>query len=231
MQSKWSHLKAKAIGLRRKGNSLTQISADLGIPKPTLSGWFSGLVLNKKAQATIRANWVERLKRSRENAASWHNKQKLMRIEIASRQAFQTFRSLDGSIFTTELALALLYLGEGGKGYSGTAMGNSDPTVLKFFISVLVYIYAVPIKNIKADLHLRADQNPVILRRYWSKSLGLPIKNFRSTIFDKRTIGKPTYPGYNGVCLITCGNIQIQRKLVFLARLYCESFIKNCKGG
>lgn len=86
-------------------------------------------------------------------------------------------------------------------------------------------------KNIKASLHLRADQNPVQLKAYWSKQLDLPIENFRTISFDKRTEGRPTYSNYYGVCVIQCGRIDIQRKLVFMSRQYCENIIKKYQGG
>lgn len=53
MQSKWSKVKDEAIDLRKRGNSLNFISTKFGIPKPTLSGWFKGLVLSEKAKLKI----------------------------------------------------------------------------------------------------------------------------------------------------------------------------------
>ena len=71
-------------------------------------------------------------------------------------------------------------------------------------------------------MHLRADQNPILIKQYWSKELNIPLENFTSISVDKRTIGSSTYPTYNGVCVLRCGNIAIQRRLLYLARNFCK---------
>lgn len=232
MQSKWSQVKDKALNLRRRGNSLGFINDKLGIPKATLSGWFKGLEISAAGKARIDKNWRLRLVSSRKGAVSWHNTQKANRLKDAEDQANITLSNLKpGATDVVELALAMLYLGEGRKDAPNTDMGNSDPLILNFFIAVLLNIYKVPIEKIKADLHLRADQNPVQLKRYWSKAIQLPLKNFKGAYIDKRTVGRPTYPKYKGVCVIHCGHAAVQRKLTFLARLYCERIIKKYLGG
>lgn len=231
MQSKWFKEKDKATILRKRGNSLGFIANKFKIPKSTLSGWFKGLEISESGKLRIYKNWRLRLVSTRKGAVKWHNTQKTNRLKDAKEKAMASLVNLKSAdIHLIELALAMLYLGEGGKKEGGTLIGNADPLILRFFIVVLVNVYGVPIEKIKADLHLRADQNAVQLKRYWSKTLGLPIKNFIGTFFDKRTEGRPTYPGYKGVCLIRCGHSQIQRKLISMSRLYCEKIIKNCEG-
>ena len=55
----------------------------------------------------------------------------------------------------------------------------------------------------------------------------VPINNFKSVSFDKRTQGKPTYLNYKGVCIVKCGRVAIQRKLIYLSRVYCTEIIEN----
>jgi len=108
-------------------------------------------------------------------------------------------------------------------------MGNSDPLILKFFITVLSRIYNLDKKKFRYELHLRADQNPVALKRYWSKQLGIPVSHFKYASIDKRTKGTRTYPEYKGVCLIRCSNVAIQRKSVYLSRKFCEKVINESR--
>ena len=88
-------------------------------------------------------------------------------------------------------------------------------------------IYKVPIEKIKCELHLRADQNPVSLQRYWSRTLNIPLKNFTSVSIDQRSAGKPTFAHYKGVCVVRCGHGAIQRKLMFISKLFCEQIINK----
>ncbi|MBI2040376.1 hypothetical protein HYT18_04865 [Candidatus Microgenomates bacterium] len=222
MRSKWFELKPEAIKLRRQGASIREVEKLLKIPRSTLSGWFRNVKLTEKQKNKLKEDWLKALSKARTRAVLWHNEQKQIRLKEAEDQAKKLLSVInlkDKSIL--ELALAMLYLGEGLK-VNGTAMGNSNPLILKFFIKALIKLYGFDIKKIKCELHLRADQNPEKLRRYWSEELNLPVSSFTSISIDKRTIGSTTYPSYNGVCVLQCGNIAIQRRLVYLSRLFCE---------
>jgi hypothetical protein len=83
-------------------------------------------------------------------------------------------------------------------------------------------LYDFDRRKVRCNLHLRADQNVSTLKKYWSKELKIPIKNFGGVSVDKRTIGRKTYIGYKGVCVLYYGNIAIQRRLVYLSRRFCE---------
>ncbi len=228
MVSKWFDLKSLATNLRLNGQSLRDISKQLKIPKSTLSGWFKDIKLSKEQSANLRKSQMKHLVQARLLAVAWHNKQKEFRIEEAKKQATLLLSEIDMSdIKIMELALAMLYLGEGFKqDKNGFGIGNSNPLILKFFISMCLNIYLLDINKIKCELHLRADQDVNKARVYWSNELGIPIKNFTKDSLDKRTIGSTTYTEYNGVCVVRCGNIALQRKLVYLAKEFCEEFIK-----
>lgn len=226
MKSKWFGLKPKAIRLRCKGASIRKVEKLLKIPRSTLSGWFKDVKLSKQQKIKLKNNWINALDKARTKAVIWHNLQKEARLNHADKQASDVLSLInlnDKSIL--ELALALLYIGEGFKTSSGTGMGNSDPLILKFFIKALRKCYDFDISKISCELHLRADQNADTIRKYWSKQLNLPLTSFRSISIDKRTIGSSTYPTYYGVCVIRCGNIAIQRRLIFLAQKFCKKII------
>lgn len=104
----------------------------------------------------------------------------------------------------------------------GTSLGSSDTRIAKFFIRCLLTIYGMPKEKIKCYLHLRADQSPEKMKLYWSHELRLPLANFGKASIDKRTEGKATYPHYKGVCLIECGRVDIQRRLMYIAYGFCE---------
>jgi len=228
MKSKWSHLKPEAIRLRKSGRSLPYIHKKLQVPKSTLSYWFKNIQLTKRQKERLRKNWENGLVKARKKAAKWHNEQKTLRMKKAAEQARETLDKLQESENEVkEIALAFLYLGEGTKAKEETGMGSSDPQILKFFISCLIEIYAVPVADIRCELHLRADQNGQKMITYWSKKLGVPKDNFYKPHHDKRTAGTSTYATYKGVCLVRCGRVAIQRKLVYIARHYCNDVIAS----
>ncbi len=222
MKSRFAHLKKKAIALRTDGYSIGSIEARLGIPRSTLSYWFRAIVLSEKQKKELEKRSGEGLEKARVAAVKWHKAQKNNRLEDVAKTGEQVLKCLPNDAATLELALAFLYLGEGAKTRDRTALGSADPRIAKFFVRCLQKIYGVPAGNIRCYLHLRADQNPDAMKHYWSDKLKLPIANFRKPSFDKRTVGKPTFPHYKGVCLIECGKVEIQRRLMYIANGFCE---------
>ena len=133
MISKWFELKTEAVKLRKKGKSIKYVSTCLGIPLSTLSGWFKNIELTKSQKKVLEIKWERALIKARKGAVKWHKGQKELRLKFAEDQAERTLLKISNTQETLELALALLYLGEGFKKSTDTGMGNSDPLILKFF--------------------------------------------------------------------------------------------------
>lgn len=210
--------------LRQQGLSIIEIEKLLSIPRSTLSGWLKDINLTEAHKLRLKQNSDIALVKARVKASQWHRAQKEIRVQTAKKAAQAVLNKVDIDDNIVELALAMLYLGEGAKSNT-TAIGNSNPMILKFFITVLRSKYGLSLEQIRCELHLRADQNPDNIKKYWSQELELPISNFRTVVFDQRTAGRPTYPEYKGVCIVNCGNIAIQRKLIYLYNQFCRKVI------
>lgn len=220
MRSKWFHLKEDALGMRKKGKSITHIERNLGIPRSTLSGWFKDIKLSEKHIKRLNKNKYLALEKARKKAVKIHEDQKMQRILSAQKEALDVLGKIDkDNVYILELVLSSLYIGEGFKG-SYTGMGSSETLILQFFINSIRKIYNIPITKISCRLHLRFDQDPKEIKRYWSKELNLPTSNFKGVSVDKRTKGSKTYRDYMGVCVVTCGNVAIQRRLMYLGKTY-----------
>lgn len=217
--------------MRRHGASVRDIENRLGIPRSNLSYWFRGVILSPHYTRLLQRRHENALITARKGAVKWHNSQKEKRVQDARMDALKTLGQLDVSKKEiVELALSLLYLGEGAKKNSVTAMGNSDPRILRFFVDSISYLYDIPRSKFRCHLHLRADQNSRALARYWADALDIPLENFLKPLMDKRTVGTKTYPHYKGVCVVSCGRVAIQRKLMYIASTFCETFTKRMRG-
>lgn len=222
MISRWSDKKPEVIKLRRRGKSIRDIEKLLGIPRSTLSGWLRTISLTALQHARLKRRHEKALASARIEAIKWHNAQKEARIAKAAEAAAMVLGRISDNVDALELALAFLYLGEGSKTNSATSLGSSDPRIATFFVKCLQTIYGIPTANIRCYLHLRADQNSVQLEKYWANQLKLPRNSFGKASLDKRTVGRPTYSHYKGVCLISCGRVDIQRRLMYIANGFCE---------
>lgn len=221
MQSRWVQHKETVRALRRQGASVTAIERQYGVPRSTLSGWFKDIQLSPEQRMRLDQNSIGGGKQGRLKGAEWNRQQKLARLRIAEQHALATLNNIELTDDIMELALAMLYWGEGAK-KDTTAIGSSDPRMLQFTLTILRRRYGITNDMLRCDLHLRADQDAQELKQYWSKALGIPMARFKYASFDERTRGKKTYQGYKGVCLIRCGSIAIQRKLIYLYTLFYD---------
>lgn len=208
--------------MRKRGASLRNVARKLGIANSTLSYWFKDIALSQRYKNQLKKRADRSLISARKAAVQWHNFQKEKRLEAAKSDARKCLAAIDlASDPIAELSLALLYLGEGMKKTNSTAMGNSHPLILSFFVSMLERLYAVPRSEMKCEIHVRADQDPLVISRYWSRILRIPLRNFGKPSVDLRTAGRPTYPDYRGVCVVRCARVAIQRKLMYIATEFC----------
>ena len=221
MQSRWYHLKDSAISLRKNGSSLRDIEKVLGVPRSTLSSWLKDITLSAEQKVRLQKSKEENWALARKKAARWHRQQKALRLLDAENAAKDVLEAVTLTPEILDIAFAMLYLGEGAKSNT-TSIANSNPEVLRFVLAVLKRNYNITHSQIRCDLHLRVDQNAEELKQYWSRELSLPLTCFRYVAFDKRSYGKPTYSHYKGVCVINCGTIAIQRKMMYLYTLFCE---------
>ena len=225
MKSQWFELKDTAIALRREGMSLGSIENRLGIPRSTLSGWLKNIPISEKHRLDLLHNQQLGLAKARKKAAIVHRANKNLRLLAAKQAAQKTLDSLELSNEVLDLALAMLYVGEGKKDNT-TALGSSNQSILRFFLYVLERNYGLNRASFGYELHLRMDQNDEELRRYWAGALSVPITQFSKTSYDKRSGRSATFEHYKGVCVVSCGNVAIQRKLMYLYSLFCEQIPK-----
>jgi len=219
---------AIAVRLRRRGFSIVEIEKKMDINRSTLSGWFKNIQLGEREKLRLLGHWRKGLSDARGRAVKWHNAQKKERLLVAEKDAEKVVSRLNiADQNVLELALAMLYWGEGFKNDGKPGMGNTDPKMLQFYIYVLREVFFVTIDALTAQLHLRADQNEKDEVAYWSKELSLPASNFKWTQFNSRTFGKKTYPSYHGVCTIYCHKVAIQRKLASISRLFVGRLLKR----
>src|SRR3989344_5363925 len=227
MNIKRSDIKAKALILRQKGKSIRDIEMRLKVPRSTLSGWLRDIPLTTKQKEKLFQNWRNALVVARKKAVLWHNEEKVKRLALAKVEARETLKKIKtNNIAILELALAMLYLGEGSKKAEETSMGNYDPLILKTFIAILKKVYEIDAARIRCELYLRADQNIQHMKIFWSKTLNIPIENFKNVNLDKRTANSKTYENYKGVCMVRYGNVAIKRKLLNISSLFCEKLIR-----
>lgn len=182
----------KARTLRAKGKSYTEIKRLLKVGKGTLSAWLADMPLTREQMRTVRDLNPRRIEHFRETM----RKKREAHLENAYAQA----RKDIGKLSRKELFIAglFLYWGEGLKAQRGTVgISNTDPAVIVAFLSWLE-IMKISKNKLRVRLHLYKDMNIVRETRYWSKSLAIPVEQFRKPYVKKSFLSGLTYKTGHG---------------------------------
>ncbi|MEX0910347.1 MAG: helix-turn-helix domain-containing protein [Candidatus Paceibacterota bacterium] len=197
--------KDKAIKLRLSGYSYSQIKKEINVSKSTLSNWLSSYSLSVNRLKELRDNNEKRIEKTR-------NTKKLNKLKRLEEVYFKT--KLDIGILNDRdvfLGGLFLYWAEGYKTapYT-TAVGNTDPDMLKFFIKWLKVVDA-PLYKIKVRIHMYQDMKKEEVIGYWKSQLNLPASCFGQVYIKTSKLSGLSYK--NGFGHGTCNIIIHNRDL------------------
>jgi hypothetical protein len=194
--------KQKALQLRKKGWSYSQIQEKLGVGKSTLNTWLCDLPLPQERIRELRANSSKRIERFRNT----------MRIKKESRLegVYKKVSHDIGVLSSRDLFLAglFLYWGEGTKMQnSSVVLTNTNPAMLKVFIRWLE-LFNVKRTDLRIKLHLYSDMDVKKSTDFWSKELNIPATQFRKPYIKKTDLQSISYKsGFGkGTCCVMFGS-------------------------
>lgn len=162
-------LKARAIELRKKGLTYSEILSDIPVAKSTLSQWLRSVGLAKKQQQRITA----KRRAGQKRAAQARRKQRLDLIQSISKQA-----KIDLPLILRDnlwLIGVVLYWAEGTKikngGSQGVTFNNSDVRMIKLFRKWIIEAMEVPVEQIGYELYIHRTADIQSAKIFWAKAL------------------------------------------------------------
>ncbi len=171
--------------LRREGESIKSISKRLEVSSGSVSIWCEDLVLSQEQKQKLHERQIKAGHKGRMMGAEMNRRKKMENIALQEKSAHEIIGRMTKR---DRLMLGIgLYWGEGVKGRSsGTALVNSDPSVILFardwFEQLGVkrsefnpYIYV-------SELHRKREHK---IRKFWSNLLSIPPRQFSKVIFLK----------------------------------------------
>ena len=182
-------VRSAALRLRIKGKSYNEISKELNIAKSTARSWLGDIVLSDDAQRRLagrvrEGSWRGLLKRSK------------MQTHLARMRAQKTRTDASGRISRLDqnallLIGAVLYWAEGykrvkmrnGKQITSHLISfvNSDPAMVRFFVSFLTDCLHVARDDIRLTMRLYPHINEKAAAKHWLDATGLTESNLRKT--------------------------------------------------
>lgn len=171
-------LKQKAFELRDAGHSYKFIGQGLGIRTSTLSGWFKARPFNPN-QYTL-----DKIRNGPKISAQKRIEGRIQRTQQAWDKAKQDLGTLSSRDL---LMLGIgLYMGEGSKTADILRFSNSDPLMIKTFLSWMRRVFNLKNENFALRVHSYPDINTEEVENYWLKIANLPKSCLRQTIIDTR---------------------------------------------
>lgn len=189
----------KALQLRQKGESYSQIKKVLGVSKGTLSLWLRDYPLSKERVRELR-DWNEqRIERFR--ATMRRKRQERLKV------IYDAQKKLLLPLSRRELLLSglCLHWGEGSKSQtSSLILSNTDPGMIRFYIYWLTKALSVSKEKIRIRLQLYTDMNAEREIEYWATILKLPKAQFTLPYFKKSSKKRINHKGSfgHGTCNI-----------------------------
>ena len=207
-------VKNKALKLRRIGHSYSEISTLCHITKSTAQVWTHAVEITaegKKRILIIRDS-------GRKKAGMVHHAKKIQTEVDAREWARKKVSSVTFTPTLMQIVLACIYYCEGGKDTrSGLIFTNSDPIMMKSFVSMLEQSFGVERKTMKIGMHLHSYHNEDIMKKFWSNLLGFQSSQFNKTFWKKES-GITIREGYKGCVNVRVGGAIRARRVVALAQ-------------
>jgi hypothetical protein len=223
-------LKKKAIELRRKGFSYSEILKEIIVAKSTLSLWLKEVGLAKSQKQRITANRIAGQMRG----AAARREQRLKLTQVIHKEAL-----IDTNGLTLKelwyIGIAL-YWAEGAKQKSyhvsqRVSFSNSDPYMIAVFLKWLNECLKIPAERIYCDLYIHESHKHRLqeIVDFWSIKTGFASDHFQK-IYFKKNVSKKTYRKntgllYNGLLRVNItSSTDLNRKITG----WIQGIIKHC---
>lgn len=184
-----SKFKEKAINLRKRGLSYSEILKQIPVAKSTLSLWLRSVGLSKKQKQILTDRKLASMKRG----AFAKKNQRIQLSEKIKKESRAEIKLINKK----ELMLigAALYWAEGSKAKEhnisqGIIFSNSDPLMIKLFLKWLKEVLKVKTSDINPEIYIHENSKNNIKKviKYWSHIINIPDKEFQHIYFKKNKI-------------------------------------------
>lgn len=181
---------------KRDRLSFAHLQKVTGIPATTIRNWCEGEFVGTKWDILLATN--ER-----------------RRSELRKSETHVTNSLKDITPEMAKLLAAIIYWCEGAKYPSSNAMllVNSDPGLLKVFISLFRQGFELDESKFRIRLQVHSNQNIKKLEQFWSKLLRISTSQFMKPTITTARGGKHRNQ-YMGTCTIKYQDVRIQLKLI-----------------
>lgn len=211
-------LKEKATDLRSRGYSIKEIAKKLSISPSTSSLWLRGISLDDSAKKRLEERQMLSYYKTSEK---WKQK-RLERDRKYYIRATTVLQNTRKDMSHLKLYCALLFWCEGGKTEKTfLRFINSDPVLIKTFLTLLRKSFSIDESKLRALLHLHDYHNEKAQKDFWSRITKIDKKQFHKS-YQKPHSGKRINKDYQGCVAITYYDVKIMREIKAIYAVFSE---------
>lgn len=210
--------KEKAIDMRQGGSNIGDIARTLGVSKSTASKWCQNIVLSK---SQIDAIHCEKSKAGVRALLLVAEKRRALRMKDIERFGRLGARDVGRLSKRDMFVLGLgLYWGEGYKnGSEETALTNSDPYMIRIYVSWLERIYGIERSNLifRISINQIHQERIGLVQKYWEQFLGVSKEQFTKPSFIQAPVKKiyKNSDEYYGILRVKAKNgVNLRRRIL-----------------
>ncbi len=200
--------KIKAIELRKKGKSYSEILKQISVSKATLSIWLRDIKLTSEQKRKL---YFKLRQQNAYKGAKANQQKRIERTNLIIKEAKKETKLLmKNSLFLSGL---MLYWAEGTKRREELNFSNSDPQMIKLMMEWFRKICIVPEEKFRIKLYIHNLHSRKNIEKYWSDVTGVPLSQFQKTYIKPNSLGHRRNILYDGTCAIRIGNKDLFRKI------------------
>ncbi len=202
-------LRNKAIRLRLKGLSYSEIIKQIPVARSTLSLWLRSINLSQRQKQRLTNKKIESIKRGWEAC----RKKRILKIINIRNKALADTSNIKINKTSLWIMGTMLYWAEGSKEKTdnnisqGVFFCNSDPLMIKMFLKWLKISLIIPNERLIFQIYIHENYREKIsdIADYWSEVTGFSMEKFGKIYFKKhnpKTIRKNQGNNYFGLIRI-----------------------------
>ncbi len=195
-------LKQRVIAMRRRGGSINSIATTTGLAKSTVSVWVRPISLPPSIQLKLQnrqlTGWRKGHAAVQARQVFRHRERETASMRVVQRLMHKA------PVEFFQLCTALLYWCEGAKKTTALKFANSDPKLVKTFLTTFRKGFLPDESKFRALVHLHEYHDEKKQLLFWSKVTNIPLKQFNRS-YKKPHTGKRQKADYPGCITISYG--------------------------
>ncbi len=211
--------KLRAVALRSKGYSVNEIVANIGVAKSSVSVWVRNVPMGDKQRLRLLTKITlgqlksaeNKRQRTKDLLSDYRNEaeRKLKKINLESFDLF---------------ICALMYWCEGAKDLShGINFINSDPRVIKSFLTLLRKSFSLDESKFRVLVHLHEYHNERKQIDFWSNITNIKKSQFIKS-YQKPHTGKRIRENYQGCAAVRYHSNDLAKRLLSTAQVFLNKY-------